>query len=151
MTEKAYWLPQRMVLWRGQMADELGVLSITQQQAADALGVSRRTYIGWETGESPINRRVAFACNFIRQNLSELVQTLPSAAAAEASPGELLGLLNDVEKVQTHVAGDLIVPTDDLFQESATTGQTTISGKKFQVADRPVMEYSSGLAVTSKE
>lgn len=151
MTEKAYWLPQRMVLWRGQMADELGVKSVTQQQAADALGVSRRAYIGWESGEMPINRRVAFACNFIRQNLSELVQTLPPAAAAEASPSELLGLLNDVEKVQTHVAGDLPVPTDDLFRETSKTGQTIKSGKEFQVADRSAMEYSPRLAATSKE
>lgn len=123
MTEKAYWLPQRMVLWRGQMADELGVLSITQQQAADALGVSRRTYIGWETGESPINRRVAFACNFIRQNIAALVPTLEAETDREKSVEQKLAVLSNVETVQRFDGESPFSPAQFLVEDVATAGE----------------------------
>jgi transcriptional regulator with XRE-family HTH domain len=41
---------------------------LTQQSAADALEISRRTLLSYEQGESPIPRIVEYACNWLDKN-----------------------------------------------------------------------------------
>lgn len=41
---------------------------LTQQGAADALEISRRTLLSYEQGESPIPRTVEYACNWLDKN-----------------------------------------------------------------------------------
>jgi transcriptional regulator with XRE-family HTH domain len=42
--------------------------NLTQQTAADALGISRRTLLAYEQGESSIPRAFEFACNWLDKN-----------------------------------------------------------------------------------
>jgi transcriptional regulator with XRE-family HTH domain len=42
--------------------------NLTQQDAADALGISRRTLVAYEQRESDIPRTVEFACNWLDKN-----------------------------------------------------------------------------------
>ncbi|MCG8506586.1 MAG: helix-turn-helix domain-containing protein [Sphingomonadales bacterium] len=150
MTEKAYWLPQRMVLWRGQLADALGVRSVTQQRAAELLDVSRRQIINWETGRSPINRRVALACNFIRQNARRLS---PVLGVDFSKTDELARSLESVERVQMLVNESQSDP--DLLQPAAGLNAPDISYYKpdvgIQGPQTPDEEYSPDLANISKK
>lgn len=41
---------------------------LTQQDAADALGISRRTLVAYEQGESDIPRMVEYSCNWLDKN-----------------------------------------------------------------------------------
>jgi transcriptional regulator with XRE-family HTH domain len=41
---------------------------ITQQDAADALDISRRSFLAYEQGETPIPRTVEYACNWLDKN-----------------------------------------------------------------------------------
>ena len=41
---------------------------LTQQDAADALGISRRTLVAYEQAESEIPRTVEYACNWLDKN-----------------------------------------------------------------------------------
>src|SRR5271165_3183249 len=42
--------------------------NLTQQEAADALGISRRTLVAYEQGDSDIPRTVEYACNWLDKN-----------------------------------------------------------------------------------
>jgi transcriptional regulator with XRE-family HTH domain len=53
--------PQDLKAWRDRN-------DLTQQDAANALGISRRTLVAYEHGESDIPRLVEFACNWLDRN-----------------------------------------------------------------------------------
>jgi DNA-binding XRE family transcriptional regulator len=53
--------PQDLKAWRDRN-------NLTQQDAADALGISRRTLVAYEQGESSIPRVVEYACNWLDRN-----------------------------------------------------------------------------------
>lgn len=53
--------PQDLKAWRDRN-------DLTQQSAADALGISRRTLVAYEQGESDIPRVVEYACNWLDRN-----------------------------------------------------------------------------------
>lgn len=53
--------PQELKVWRERN-------NLTQQAAADALEISRRTLVSYEQGESTIPRVVEFACNWLDKN-----------------------------------------------------------------------------------
>jgi transcriptional regulator with XRE-family HTH domain len=53
--------PQDLKAWRDRN-------NLTQQAAADALGISRRTLVAYEQGESDIPRVVEFACAWLDKN-----------------------------------------------------------------------------------
>jgi len=53
--------PHELKAWRDRN-------SLTQQAAADALEISRRTLVAYEQGGSPIPRVVEFACNWLDKN-----------------------------------------------------------------------------------
>jgi DNA-binding XRE family transcriptional regulator len=53
--------PQDLKAWRDRN-------DLTQQIAADALGISRRTLVAYEQGESDIPRVVEYACNWLDKN-----------------------------------------------------------------------------------
>ncbi len=53
--------PQDLKAWRDRN-------NLTQQAAADALEISRRTLVAYEQGESAIPRIVEFACNWLDKN-----------------------------------------------------------------------------------
>lgn len=107
----AYWSPKRMLLWRSQVADVLGVRLITQEQAGGMLGVGRRQIINLEKGGTPIGITVALACNFIRQNAANIIDRRRLDVAAEKAPDnvvdELLAGLRDRELVQELVSDTL--------------------------------------------
>src|SRR5580700_7381065 len=46
--------------------------NLTQQSAADALGVSRRTLVAYEQKESEIPRAIEFACKWLDTNPAEI-------------------------------------------------------------------------------
>ena len=45
-------------------------LDMTQQEAADAIGVTKRSVQMWEAGDRPIGRTVALACAAINAGLT---------------------------------------------------------------------------------
>ena len=53
--------PQDLKAWRDRN-------DLTQQDAADALGISRRTLVAYEQGESEIPRVVEYACSWLDKN-----------------------------------------------------------------------------------
>jgi DNA-binding XRE family transcriptional regulator len=53
--------PEDLKAWRARN-------ELTQQAAADALGISRRTYVAYEQGESTIPIVVEYACNWLDKN-----------------------------------------------------------------------------------
>ncbi len=55
------WTPDQLRAWRDR-------LEWTQQQAAAALGVTRRGYQLWEAGERAISRPVMLACLYLEEH-----------------------------------------------------------------------------------
>lgn len=55
------WTAQDLRAWRER-------LGITQQQAADALGITRRGYVKREAGEAPIDREATLACLYLEEH-----------------------------------------------------------------------------------
>jgi DNA-binding XRE family transcriptional regulator len=53
--------PEDLKAWRARN-------ELTQQAAADSLGISRRTYVAYEQGESAIPIVVEYACNWLDKN-----------------------------------------------------------------------------------
>jgi DNA-binding XRE family transcriptional regulator len=53
--------PQDLKAWRDRN-------DLTQQSAADALEISRRTLVAYEQGESNIPRAIEYACNWLDKN-----------------------------------------------------------------------------------
>ncbi len=45
-------------------------LELTQQEAADALGATKRAVQMWEAGDRPISRTVALACAAVQAGLA---------------------------------------------------------------------------------
>lgn len=54
------WTPEDLKVWRGR-------LGMTQAAAADALGISRRSYIDREKPEARISRETVLACLYLEQ------------------------------------------------------------------------------------
>lgn len=55
--------------WRNQ-------LDLTQQEAADALGATKRAVQMWEAGDRPISRTVALACAAVKAGLKPIGETV---------------------------------------------------------------------------
>lgn len=53
--------PQEFKDWRE-------ALGLTQQQAAELLGVTRRAVVKWEAGAAPISRAVFLACKYLAEH-----------------------------------------------------------------------------------
>lgn len=47
-------------------------LDMTQQDAADTLGVTKRSVQGWEDGTQPIKRSIALACAAVQAGLKPI-------------------------------------------------------------------------------
>lgn len=62
LSKLSTWTPDRFLMWRGQMGETLGLPLITQQDAANLLGVTRRQVANWEGMKTPIDRRTVLAC-----------------------------------------------------------------------------------------
>ena len=63
---------QELVAWRKGMAAKVG-RRVTQQMAADSLGISKRAYQLREAGESPLARETELACRRLEEHPGEII------------------------------------------------------------------------------
>ncbi len=59
------WTVEDLRAWRER-------LGITQQQAANALGITRRGYVKREGGKAPIDREAELACRYLEEHPEEV-------------------------------------------------------------------------------
>ncbi len=88
------WPQDQFVLWRGQMGDRLEVRFITQREAAEILGVTRRTVANWEGGATPIDRCTALACEALLA-----LASMPDTAIQSTEESEESNPLDKLKKL----------------------------------------------------
>ncbi|GHF29006.1 hypothetical protein GCM10017044_25320 [Kordiimonas sediminis] len=66
-----YWTPTYLKAWRTESISQLAnVRKLTQNEAANLLGISRKQYNELENGKTRIDRRTSMACLYLA-NIAE--------------------------------------------------------------------------------
>lgn len=63
-------------LWRIRLTSIRGREAVSQAEAAERLGVSRHTYLDWETGKTGIPGTVPLACAAISNGLEPIGESV---------------------------------------------------------------------------